>query len=919
MRPNLPLTLLSVSLCSSQAQVTPPDPGSQPVAPSSGGSSLPDPLTWPVTARDWNTVTRQFSESVTNVLTGEVTVEPHEVIQVGTGISYLDSSGAWQPSEDLIELTADGGAEAVHGPHKVYFSAAGLTDDAALTIVTLCNRVFQARVLGVYYFDPPSGQSMLLAAPSDQAVAELHPPNQIVYRSAFDSDLLKADLRYTYTKSGFESEVILTSQPRLSPSDCGFDPGTALLQVWHQWVGPTPEINPITLGAAAGPELTDQILDFGDLWLPSGRAFLTDGSTSTDTNVAAQILVARPGGSGADVPVTKQWQSAGATNMLTESVTWASIAPQLAALPLIASADSPSAGIELAAAPGQGLFFQTGIFAQGGIQFAGAPYDTPGLVLDYAAVTAAGQDYTFQTYVPGTGTTYLIDGSPAYFGGTVTFQPGCVIKYGGGQYLLVYGGVVCNGYPASPSMLTSKYDTQYGDILSSEHSPATGDAGTALWLYYINTNVTVSGLCVRYARTAIEFDANDNSLTETVADTVLYACQTGIDDEYNCPNVSIANSFWYQVTTPTTCPCEGNSFTGAFSQGSAPVFTVVPACQVVEQGTAVTLTAAISPPDPATYQWRLYVEGPPGEWSWQDIAGATGPSLTLPSPTDGTQVEVAGGNAFGTVLNPPTTVTISVLDTPAWTKWQDILAETSTRTPGLWVSVPVTNQPTGMAWNTNCLIYGKRGFTAISQLNSWDVGNNGPGIVPVTALTRRHGYTRGHGMGPTTTNLNPLALDMTVWFVTTNSPPTNLVAVNVLAYIVHAGDDGYEYTVLLFDSDLPRDGISPMEVGGETTNDTVILATSQTSYGGVPGSVAIRSPDLCGLDSPFFFPVVPGDSGSPLMRPTLDNALVFYTGLDSSGPCPQMQLDMDTLSASPPWSLDPAKYQMKWHHARRQH
>ncbi len=223
---------------------------------------------------------------MTNALSGEVAIQPHKVVQVGTGLSYLDASGTWQPSEDLIELTADGGAEAVHGPHKVYFSAAGLNDDAALTIVTLSNRVFQARVLGLYYADPASGQSRLLAAPSGQAVAELHPPNQIVYRSAFNSDVLKADLRYTYTKSGFESEVILTAQPKLSPSDCGFDPGTALLQVRHQWLGPTPQIKTITVGTAAGPDVTDQILDFGDLWFPSGRAFTTDGSSSTDNNVA---------------------------------------------------------------------------------------------------------------------------------------------------------------------------------------------------------------------------------------------------------------------------------------------------------------------------------------------------------------------------------------------------------------------------------------------------------------------------------------------------------------------------------------------------------------------------------------------------------------------------------------------------------
>ena len=145
----------------------------------------------------------------------------------------------------------------------------GLNSDAALTITTASNRVFQARVLGVYYFDPATGESKLLAAPSEAAFGELHPPNQIVYRSAFNSDLLKADLRYTYTKSGFESEVILTAQPKVSPSDCGFDPVATRLQVRHQWLAPvTPQIRTVTAETGAGPDLTDQLLDFRRALVP---------------------------------------------------------------------------------------------------------------------------------------------------------------------------------------------------------------------------------------------------------------------------------------------------------------------------------------------------------------------------------------------------------------------------------------------------------------------------------------------------------------------------------------------------------------------------------------------------------------------------------------------------------------------------
>ena len=330
MKSNVPLTLLfvSVSLCAVQAQTA-------------GGGTLPDPLTWPITAQDWQTTTRQFSESVTNALTGEVTAKPHTVVEICTGLNYLDASGNWQPSQDLIELTPDGGATAPYGAYKVTWSAAGLNNDAALTIVTHSNRVFQARVLGVYYFNPTNGASKLLAAPSDEAVAELVPPNQIVYHSAFNSDLLQADLLYTYTKGGFESDVILTAQPKLSPADVGFDPGSALVQVRHQWIAPAPQIRTITVQAASGAEVTDQLLDFGDAWFPHGRAFLTSAA-ARDTNVAAIVTLAGTGLDGTNVPVAKEWQQGSPASTLIESVAWAGIAPELAALPLMAMGNGAS-------------------------------------------------------------------------------------------------------------------------------------------------------------------------------------------------------------------------------------------------------------------------------------------------------------------------------------------------------------------------------------------------------------------------------------------------------------------------------------------------------------------------------------------------------------------------------------------------
>jgi len=877
----------------------------------------------------------------TNLETGAVTPQTRQVIRVGTGLNYLDEAGAWQQSEDLIELTTDGGAAAVHGPHKVYFSAAGLNDDAALTIVTVSNRVFQARVLGIYYFDPASGQGRLLAAPSDHAVAELHPPNQIVYRSAFHSHVLKADLRYTYTKSGFESEVILTAQPKLSPSDCGFDPAGALLQVRHQWLAPAPRIRTVTVGTAAGPELTDQLLDFGDLWFPGGRAFSTGGRGRTDTNVAARIIVASPGGGGAHVPVGKQWEDGGATNTLIESVSWTSIAPELAGLPLIANADPPDAGTQLAGAPDQGLFLQTGLSAWSGIKLAGAPYETLGLAVDYNTISIVGnyQDYTFQTFVPNTGPEYEIDENfgSAYFSGTVTFRPGCVIKCVYGPYIMISGGVVCNGSQASPSIITSWFDNQYGFPYDYGGTPSAGDIGTGLILYYIGTNVTLKGLCIRYATTALECDGNTpcqgvasvppalaagpqapdvpGGLLDVLENSAVYSCQTGV--YANHANVYFENSDAYLVTTQSVAVC--GIVSGGFGPGAPPAPPTLSTCEAVQLSNNVTLYSSYA--RPTVVDWYLYT-GQPGRQIYQV---GTGPNLTL----SGTQVLTNYGSSYGVyagVSNPfgsnYAQFAALVVTTPYQIDVLDyFLAATNGKVASLWADMPITNQPTGMAWNTDCLIYGVPGFTAICQANNWTAWPfcGCPGEASITALTARHGYASGHTFG----GRNGL-IDMyqetgaypPVWFCTASSQ----VVTNYIRYAFgrYTGDGQYDYIIFMFTNDLPQ-SITPMNVGYYPQEPTVLLRTCQaaTGPGGQPGSVAAFGPSTECAVSPFnyFSSYQPGDSGSPNMVLTPDNWLVFVGGTSTTGPCDQMQADMDYLCTNSisNLGLNPANYKMQWH------
>src|SRR5208283_3926460 len=115
-----------------------------------------------------------------------------------------------------------------------------------------------------------------------------------------------------------------------------------------------------------------------------------------------------------------------------------------------------------------------------------------------------------------------------------------------------------------------------------------------------------------------------------------------------------------------------------------------------------------------------------------------------------------------------------------------------------------TNPPV-LRWNTNSLLWGRKGMTAISQVCE-GMGAFGQGTP--TALTRRHAYVRGHGMGPS--GLDPTRVGRRVWFCTPNN---QLVVRKIKLLLIHAPEKGSpgDYSIILFDADLPPT-IEPMRV-----------------------------------------------------------------------------------------------------------
>src|SRR4051812_39293678 len=137
--------------------------------------------------------------------------------------------------------------------------------------------------------------------------------------------------------------------------------------------------------------------------------------------------------------------------------------------------------------------------------------------------------------------------------------------------------------------------------------------------------------------------------------------------------------------------------------------------------------------------------------------------------------------------------------------WTNFIAHTNGRDMTIWAvrthSIGWPEDPPIVTWNSNSLMWGMKGITALSPC--WQV-ESGIGQVAVTALTRRHAYARGHGMGPEGFNEN--FAGKKIWFVTTNN---TVVEAKVLRDVVRISKG--DYTILLLSQDLPP-AIEPLRV-----------------------------------------------------------------------------------------------------------
>lgn len=138
----------------------------------------------------WETV-----REVADPLTGKTVSVTNSYVQIEVGLHRLDEQGAWVEASDQIEIV-NSEAVARNGQHTARW-AANINTVGAIELTTPDGQMAKSHVLGLAFFDPATGDTLLIGQIKDSI--GIVGGNQVTYEDAFDG--VSADLRYTYMQA----------------------------------------------------------------------------------------------------------------------------------------------------------------------------------------------------------------------------------------------------------------------------------------------------------------------------------------------------------------------------------------------------------------------------------------------------------------------------------------------------------------------------------------------------------------------------------------------------------------------------------------------------------------------------------------------------------------------------------------------
>lgn len=399
----------------------------------------------------------------------------NSIIELESGMHYR-RNGQWLETKEQIEIVPSG-AIATEGPHQVSF-AANVNSQWTVELLTPDNKRLRSRVMGLAFFDYRSGQSVLVAELKD-CVGHRVGKNQIIYNDAFTD--IKAAIRYTYTKAGFEQDVILRERLPL-PEEFGLNPNSTRLEVWTEFIDPPEPVREQQVRKRWLKAKEDAIIDFGAMQIGHGSAF-RDGEMDNRRR---------------GITISKEWVVLEGRTFLVEDVSFRWITPHLRALQNRgqAAVKKPSPDSVLFVVSTNRLLakVQPANTSDEQMQIASVSASEPGFVLDYTIVNSSA-NYTFEG-----DKTYHVTG-PVNLTGTTTIEGGAVVKFNVGGQINIMNTVQCKTAPYRPAIFTAKDDNTYGEnIPGSTGTPSGKYAAVALSL---QNGGNLSYIRVLYAKEAV--------------------------------------------------------------------------------------------------------------------------------------------------------------------------------------------------------------------------------------------------------------------------------------------------------------------------------------------------------------------------------------------------------------------------------
>ena len=419
---------------------------------SSTGASASNIGQYAIVSRAPNSRVWQMPTLQTNEI-GIVSTNYQSYTEVRSGLCHMEN-GVLVDSANEIDIVADG-AQAVHGQHQPHWAANANTPGGAVTLTTVGGQVLQSTVWGVCYWDVSTGTNILLGG--IQNSQGIQTGNQVIFENAFGGNVINADIDYSYTVEGLEQNIVFRQQLPDPAATYGLNEDQTYVQIWTEFFNPP---QPVAMSTVADGVTNDQFLNFGDMSIGIGQAFLA-------TNEGGMISAG---------PVEKEWAAVEGKQFLIEEIPFSEIASLQQALPEHASISKPSRKTTHTAMLEKPPISKPKDF--GSVKYAANYPVRPGLTVDYYLVNNA-TNMTFRG-----DSTYYVSGTVSIYG-TNTFEGGTVIKFTNNNSASIFQSASLNPIlnfatgQFRPVVFTAKDDNSAGTAIA-------GSTGNPYTKFYAN-------------------------------------------------------------------------------------------------------------------------------------------------------------------------------------------------------------------------------------------------------------------------------------------------------------------------------------------------------------------------------------------------------------------------------------------------